>query len=52
MVVGHTVQKTGISSACEGRIWRIDVGLAHYYGGSVAALEIAQGQVRVLTAPD
>ena len=27
MVVGHTVQKNGITSACGGRVWRIDVGL-------------------------
>lgn len=49
MVVGHTVQKSGISSACEGKVWRIDVGMSAYYqGGIVSALEIANGNVRVL----
>ncbi len=28
IVVGHTVQPQGITSACEGKVWRIDVGLA------------------------
>lgn len=52
MVVGHTVQKAGISSACGERVWRIDVGLARYYGaGPIQVLEIAGGQVRVLSAP-
>lgn len=49
MVVGHTVQKDGISSACSERVWRIDVGLAKHYGGRAAALEIRQGKARVLT---
>lgn len=40
MVVGHTVQPSGITSACDGKVWRIDVGLAAHYGGSPAALEI------------
>jgi hypothetical protein len=49
MVVGHTVQKLGITSGCEQKIWRIDVGMSSYYAGSsVSALEISGGQVRVL----
>ena len=52
MVVGHTVQKGGISSACGARVWRIDVGLARYYGdGPIQVLEIAGDEVRVLSAP-
>jgi len=43
MVVGHTVQTGGISSACDGRLWRIDVGLAAVYGGPIQALAIASG---------
>ena len=27
MVVAHTVQEHGITSACDGKLWRIDVGL-------------------------
>jgi hypothetical protein len=48
MVVGHTVQKGGISSACEARLWRIDVGLARHYGGPTQVLEIRGDDVRVL----
>jgi calcineurin-like phosphoesterase family protein len=57
MVVGHTVQKTGISSACEERVYRIDVGLSRYYGqGPIQILEIrssakAGTSVRTLSAP-
>ena len=40
MVVGHTVQAGGITSACDGKIWRIDTGIAAYYGGPRQALEI------------
>lgn len=50
MVVGHTVQRGGISPACDGRVWRIDVGLSHHYGGELQVLEIAGEQVKVLKA--
>jgi hypothetical protein len=40
MIVAHTVQDDGINSACDGRVWRIDVGLAAYYGGELEVLEI------------
>jgi hypothetical protein len=50
MVVGHTVQKQGITSICGDSVWRIDVGLAAYYGDSpVMVLEIADGQAKVLS---
>lgn len=42
MVVGHTVQKDGITSACDGKVWRIDVGMSAHYGGRPAALEIGE----------
>jgi len=48
MVVAHTVQEKGINSACKGRVWRIDTGMSAYYGGSLEALEIVQGQFRVI----
>ena len=52
MVVGHTVQRSGISSACSDRVYRIDVGLSRYYGeGPIQVLEIAGGRVRTLSAP-
>ncbi len=40
MVVGHTVQQSGITSGCDGRLWRIDVGMARHYGGSAQVLVI------------
>jgi hypothetical protein len=45
MVVGHTVQLQGINAACEGLVWRIDVGLSKYYGGPMQVLEIGAGGV-------
>jgi hypothetical protein len=51
MVVGHTVQSQGISSACDDRIYRIDVGLSRYYGQNpIQVLEIDAGKTRVLRA--
>jgi len=49
MVVGHTVQEEGISEACGGLVWRIDVGLADHYGGEAAVLDLSHGEVRVVT---
>jgi Calcineurin-like phosphoesterase len=40
MIVAHTVQPGGITSACDGAVWRIDVGLAAIYGGPTQALEV------------
>jgi hypothetical protein len=52
MVVGHTTQRNGITSACGDRVYRIDVGLSRYYGdGPIQVLEISEGQVRTLSAP-
>ena len=42
MVVGHTVQPA-ITSACDGAVWRIDVGLAKHYGGPIEVLELVPG---------
>lgn len=50
MVMGHTVQKEGITQACDGQAWRIDVGISSYYGGKVEVLEIVGDSVRVLKA--
>jgi hypothetical protein len=52
LVVGHTVQKNGISAGCEERVWRIDVGLAKHYGGKPAVLEIQGDRVRAITEGD
>jgi len=48
MVMGHTRQESGIASVCAARAWRVDVGMAAYYGGSVEVLEIVGDSVRVL----
>ncbi|HEY9841910.1 MAG TPA: shewanella-like protein phosphatase [Candidatus Obscuribacterales bacterium] len=48
MVVGHSVQSE-INSACQGRVWRIDVGMARVYGGPIQVLEIRGDQLRVLS---
>lgn len=47
MVIGHTVQPT-INAACDGAVWRIDVGLAKLYGGPIEALEITPSGTKVL----
>jgi hypothetical protein len=48
MVVGHTVQQQGINSACDARVWRIDVGLSRFYGGKPSVLEIRGDTLRPL----
>ncbi len=48
MVVGHTVQRDGINAACDGKIWRADVGLSSFYHGPIQALEIKGDAVTVL----
>lgn len=48
MVVGHTVQRGGINSACDEAVWRIDVGLSKFYGGKPEVLEIKGDQVKAL----
>jgi hypothetical protein len=50
MVVGHTVQEHGITSGCDGRVWRIDVGLATHYGGRTQVLVIEGDRVEPLSA--
>lgn len=51
MVVGHTIQRGGINSACEAKVHRIDVGLSAGCGnGAPQVLEILHdSQVRRLT---
>jgi Calcineurin-like phosphoesterase len=49
LVVGHTVQKQGINSACADQVWRIDVGLSRFYGAKPSVLEIRGAQVHVLS---
>lgn len=42
MVVGHTIQEAGISSACGGKVLRIDVGLSRGCGNG--SPEVRPGQ--------
>jgi hypothetical protein len=51
LVVGHTVQKDGITEACGGMVQRIDVGLAKFYGGPISVLEIKGDKVTPLREP-
>jgi hypothetical protein len=48
MVMGHTPQKPDISPACDGKAWRIDVGMSKYYGGQVQVLELRGDTVQIL----
>jgi hypothetical protein len=48
MVMGHTVQRNGINAACDGKAWRIDVGMSKVYEGPIQALAIEGDTVTVL----
>ena len=49
MIVGHSIQKGGVASFCDGPVWCIDVGMAAHYGSTrVRVLEIVGDAVRVL----
>jgi hypothetical protein len=51
LIVGHTVQEHGISSACGERLFRIDIGLSAFYGVKPPqVLEITAGGARILRA--
>ena len=47
MVVGHTVQQ-GANTACDGKVWAMDVGMASHYGGQPAAIEIVGENLTIL----
>lgn len=49
LVVGHTPQRGGCNSACDGAVWRVDVGLSRgVFGAGAQVLEIDGDRVRVL----
>jgi hypothetical protein len=50
MVMGHTVQRNGISPACDERAWRIDTGMSKFYEGKLEVLEIRGSSVKKLPA--
>ncbi|GAQ87991.1 hypothetical protein KFL_003920100 [Klebsormidium nitens] len=50
LIVGHTPQETGANSECNGRIWRIDVGMSSgILQAAPQVLEISGSDVRVLS---
>jgi hypothetical protein len=51
MVIAHTPQPAGVSSACDGKVWRVDVGLARHYGGPSQALELTAAGPRIIAGP-
>lgn len=51
MVVGHTIQFTGIQSLHDDQVWLIDTGMSQCYGGPLQALEINKnGVINILKA--
>jgi hypothetical protein len=51
LIVGHTVQEHGISSACRERLFRIDIGLSAFYGVKPPqVLEVTAAGARILDA--
>ena len=42
-VVGHTVQHNGIEPYCEGRVWRIDLGMSEAFEGSKSISKVIGG---------
>ena len=42
------MQEQGVNSACDGKVWRVDVGMSSHYGGLVEVLEILDGKPAVL----
>jgi hypothetical protein len=47
MVVAHSVQPH-VNAGCDGKIWRVDVGLAHIYGGPTEVLLLEGERATVL----
>ena len=51
LVVGHTPQLGGCNAECDGRIWRIDVGMSFgVVGADPEVIEIVGDEERVLTS--
>ncbi len=42
MVVGHTVQRNGINSGCDGKIWRTDIGLSRAFGRKKRRVQVLE----------
>jgi hypothetical protein len=48
LVIGHSVQPSGINPACGGKVWRVDTGMWLRSPGPLEVLEITGGATRVL----
>jgi len=48
MVMGHTVQRNGVTSACDNKAWRIDTGMSKFYEGPTQAIAIEGDVVTIL----
>ncbi len=46
MVIGHTVQRGGITNSCDGALWRIDTGMSSAFGGPIEVLELTPTRVQ------
>jgi hypothetical protein len=42
------IRPGGISSACGGLVWRVDVGMADRYGGGLAVLDLSGGGASIV----
>ncbi len=51
LVIAHTRQRR-INQACNGRVWRVDVGMASYYGGRLQALKITNDDLIQIVESD
>jgi hypothetical protein len=52
MVMGHTPQRNGINPACDGKAWRIDVGMAKFFQSDrIEVLEIKGDTPAVVAEP-
>ena len=50
LVVGHTPQMQGANCECDGKIWRVDVGMSFgVLGANPQVLEIIGDEVNILT---
>ena len=49
MVIGHTIQPGGVNAACDGLVWRVDVGI--YEGRQIGALELIGDEITPLPLP-
>jgi CO dehydrogenase/acetyl-CoA synthase delta subunit len=50
-VVGHTVQNNGIEPYCEGRVWRVDLGMSEAFDGYKDSLKVVGG-IKIFQYPN